>query len=43
MNDVLRSILSSRSVKTENGNERPLHSNVDSTEGEFLQALIRKN
>jgi predicted O-methyltransferase YrrM len=42
MNELLRSILASRSVKTEGGVERPLHSNVNSEEGQFLQAIIRK-
>jgi predicted O-methyltransferase YrrM len=42
MNEFLRSILASRSVKTEDDIERPLHANIDSKEGEFLQAIIRK-
>ena len=42
MNELLRSILASRSVRTEDGIERPLHSNVRSEEGDFMQAIIRK-
>jgi predicted O-methyltransferase YrrM len=41
MNEVLRSILSNRSVVTEDGITRPLHSNISDEEGKFLQEMIR--
>lgn len=43
VNEVLRSILASQSVRTEGGIDRPLHSNIPSDEGEFLQGAIRKH
>lgn len=42
MNEVLQSILSSRSVVTEDGITHPLHSNISDEEGVFLQEMIRK-
>src|SRR3954467_8422224 len=41
MNEILRSILSNRSVSTEDGNVCPLHSSVSQEEGNFLQETIR--
>lgn len=41
MNEVLRSILSSGSVATEDGKTRSLHSAISREEGEFLQEMIR--
>ena len=42
MNEVLRSILSSRSVITEDGIVRQLHSNISEEEGSFIQGIIRE-
>ena len=42
MNEVLRSILSSRSVITEGGIVRPLHANISEEEGSFIQGIIRE-
>jgi predicted O-methyltransferase YrrM len=42
MNEVLRSILSSRSDITEGGIVRPLHSNISEEEGSFIQGIIRE-
>ena len=42
-NDVLRTILANRTVVTESGIERPLHSSVSEDEGEFLQSIIREH
>lgn len=41
MNEVLRSIFSSKSVVTEDGITRPLHSNISEEEGEFVQRTIK--
>lgn len=41
MNEVLRSILSSKSVVTDDGITRPLHSNIPEEEGNFIQKTIR--
>jgi predicted O-methyltransferase YrrM len=41
MNEVLRSILSSGSVATEDGKIRTVHSAISREEGEFLQEMIR--
>ncbi len=41
MNDVLRSILSSKSVVTDGGTTRPLISNISEEEGNFVQKIIR--
>src|SRR5262245_60024635 len=41
MNSVLRSILESGQVRTETGDARQLHSNIDALEGAFLQDVIR--
>src|SRR5712692_10478852 len=41
MNEVLRSILSNRSVATEDGITRPLHSGIPREEGDFVQKMIR--
>ena len=41
MNDILQSILFNKSVATENGITRPLHSNISAEEGNFLQEMIR--
>jgi predicted O-methyltransferase YrrM len=42
-NDVLRSILANRTVVTESGIERPLHSATSEDEGAFLQSIIREH
>jgi predicted O-methyltransferase YrrM len=42
MNEVLRSIVSSGSVATEDGQTQTLHSAISQEEGEFLQETIRK-
>jgi predicted O-methyltransferase YrrM len=42
MNEVLRTILSSKSVVTDDGITRPLHSNISKEEGNFLQATIKR-
>jgi predicted O-methyltransferase YrrM len=42
MNEVLAEILGTRTVKTETGEKRSLHSEISSEEGEFIQALIRE-
>jgi hypothetical protein len=41
MNEVLRSILSSGSVATEDGKTRSVHSAISREEGEFPQEMIR--
>jgi predicted O-methyltransferase YrrM len=41
MNEVLRSILSSGSVATEDGKTRSVHSAISREEGQFLQEVIR--
>jgi predicted O-methyltransferase YrrM len=41
MNEILRSILSNRSVTTEDGVICPLHSSISQEEGNFLQEIIR--
>jgi predicted O-methyltransferase YrrM len=41
MDEVLRSILSSKSVVTDDGITRPLHSNISEEEGAFIQDIIR--
>src|SRR5258706_9401912 len=41
MNEILRSILSNRSVSTEDGIVCPLHSSISQEEGNFLQGIIR--
>jgi predicted O-methyltransferase YrrM len=41
MNEVLRSIISSGSVVTEDGQIRTCHSGITQEEGEFLQEIIR--
>jgi predicted O-methyltransferase YrrM len=43
MNEVLRSILSSKSVVSDEGITRPLHSNISNEEGNFVQAKIRSS
>ena len=43
MNEVLRSILSSKSVVTDDGITRPLHSNISWEEGNFIQAMIKSS
>jgi predicted O-methyltransferase YrrM len=42
MNEVLAEILATRIVKTETGEQRPLHSQIGTEEGEFIQRLIRE-
>jgi predicted O-methyltransferase YrrM len=41
MNDVLRSIIFNKSVLTEDGITRPLHSAISQGEGDFIQEMIR--
>jgi predicted O-methyltransferase YrrM len=41
MNEVLRSIIFSKSVVTEDGIRRPLHSAISREEGDFIQEMIR--
>jgi predicted O-methyltransferase YrrM len=43
MNEVLRSILSSKSVVTDDGITRALHSNISEEEGNFLQTTIKSS
>lgn len=42
MNDVLATILRTRSVETEQCESRPLHSDIQPGEGNFLQQVIRE-
>jgi hypothetical protein len=42
MDEVLCSILSSKTVITDDGIIRPLHSNISEEEGKFIQDVIRK-
>jgi predicted O-methyltransferase YrrM len=41
MNEVLRSIIFNKSVVTEDGITRPLHSAISQGEGDFIQEMIR--